>query len=832
MDIDTTRRALVAAIVGGGVVGGSLSPVRGYLDRFAPFTGSAWRDATDRTNRRVESPHGEATVRYDDYGTPHVTAESERALYFAVGYAQAADRLFQLDLQRRVMRGRLSEVVGEATVDSDAFHVQMDFLGGADANLELLEGTPTGDAVEAFSAGVNACIDAEELPVEFGLLEYEPDPWTPADTMLMEQQIAWGLTGSFRTLRRELLAEKFDEETVAELYPNRLDHDAPILRGDDATSGEDEASSATRASAPFASSEPTADVGATDAAADADFLDWLSAFESPPGVGSNSWVVSGEHTDSGAPIVANDPHLSLMAPPVWYEMNLQTDDVSVRGVTFPGVPFVVIGENHGGAWGFTNSGADVIDFYRYETDDGERYRYRDEWREFDAETRTIEVADGEDRDVTVRKTVHGPVIEREGRRVGVSWTGHTATATSRAVHEYSKSDGMDEFLDATRRMDLPTQNVVYADREGNSLYYVTGKIPIRTVDAAERNSASNRQSESADDGEEVWGTRVFDGSAGEAEWEGFEPFGVSSWEGFVPFEEKPHAINPEYVGTANQRITDDPEHYVGESYSDPYRGQRLYELLDERAASDEPMTRRFTKRLQRDTYSKLAEQVGDRLVAAAEDRDGLRDAVETLREWDYRMDRDSRAALVFTRWFERYRREVFAEAFEERGLDESYYPRDWVVATLPEESRWFDGESRADVMARALREALDGTADGETYGDYNTTAAITHPFDQSFLNYPELPTDGSPNTLNNYRKSSAVGSSWRMISPMADGDGSVAILPGGNSGDYFSDHYDDQLRMWADGEYKSMSRKIVGETAIQFEASEEANGGKTEEANR
>ncbi|WP_435178010.1 penicillin acylase family protein [Halorussus sp. AFM4] len=806
MDLDATRRALVAAIVGGGAVGGSLSPVRGYLDRFAPLSGAAWRDATDRTDRRVESPYGPAEVRYDDHGTAHVEGGDERALYFAVGYAQAADRLFQMDLQRRVMRGELSAVVGERALDSDEFHVKMDFAGGAAANLDVLEGTSTMAAVEAFADGVNACREREALPLEFGLLDYEPDPWTPADTMLMEQQISWGLTGSFWTLRRERLARKLGADAAEELYPFRMDHDSPIIRNGSET-GPTASSAGSRRTV-----TPRGDVGAGA------LLDWVGEFERPPGVGSNSWVVSGTQTASGKPIVANDPHLSLMAPPVWYEMNLRTDDVSVRGVTFPGVPFVVIGENDAGAWGFTNAGADVIDFYRYETDDaGDRYRYEGEWREFDTEERTIRVSGGDDRTVTVRKTVHGPVLEREGQRVGVAWTGLTATRTSRAIHLYSESGGMDDFLDATRKMDLPTQNVVYADRDGNTLYYVTGKIPIRTVDAAERSSASNRQSESADDGEEVWGTRVFDGSAGEAEWEGFEPFGVSSWEGFVPFEEKPHVVNPDYLGTANQRIADDPAHYIGEHYATPYRGQRLYDLLDRRAASGKPMDPQFVRRVQRDAKSARAEQLREELVSVAEGRDDLGDAADLFRNWDARMTRDSRAALLFVRWFEQFRRETFGDEFEAAGLDESYYPNDWVLATLPADSRWFGDAGREAVMARALRKALDEVDAGATYGDYNTTAAITHPFDQPFLNYPAYPTDGSAYTLNNYRRESAVGSSWRMVCPLAEREQSVCVLPGGNSGEYFSDHYADQLRLWADGKYKPMSRDLAGETAITFE---------------
>ena len=786
MDIDTRRRALVGAILGGVAAGSSLSPVRSYLRRFAPLSGSAWASATDRTDRTVESPHGPAEVRYDDHGVPHVSADDERAAYFAVGYAQARDRLFQLDLQRRLMRGQLSAVVGEAALDSDEFHVRMDFAGAAETTWEHLSDTDTAPVVRAFVDGVNACRENESLPLEFGLLEYEPDPWTPADTLLMEKQISWDLTGSFRTLRRATAAEKLGATAANELYPARLDHDAPIVRdgnGDGGTAG--------RLSAP---SNPPNDVGSA-------LVDWLGDFESDPGVGSNSWVVSGEHTASGKPIVANDPHLTLMAPPVWYEMNLQYRDASVRGVTFPGVPFVVIGENDAGAWGFTNTGADVVDCYRYETD-GDRYRYRGEWREFESETRTVAVADGRDREVAVKKTVHGPYLEREGEQVGVAWTGHTATETTLAVHRYATSDGMDDVLAATRHFDLPTQNLVYADRDGNTLFSVTGRIPVRRVD-----------------GERVRGDRIFDGSAGEGEWAGFEPFGVSSWEGFVPFEAKPHVRNPDYLATANQRVTADP--YLAEAYASPYRGRRIYAMLDERVNGDEPVDPAFVKEMQADTLDGRAVDLVPELVDAASDADDLQSAVGTLSSWDYRMDRDSRGALLFVHWFDAFREAAVGDVLDSAGLGEQYYPRDWVLAHL-DGDRWFGEGDRTTAMVAALREAVETVESKgyETYGDYNDTGAITHPFDQSFLNYPALPTDGSSHTVNNYRIDSAVGSSWRMVCPM-DGD-SVAILPGGNSGDYFSDHYRDQLRAWADVEYRSMTRELRGETTVTVEEGETA----------
>jgi penicillin amidase len=788
MDSDLTRRALVGAILAGGVGASVFSPVRGYLERFAPLSGSAW-DATDQPDSRtIGSPYGAAEVRYDEYGVPNVTGESEEAVYFAVGYAQARDRAFQMDLQRRLMAGELAAVVGSAAVDSDEFRTKMDFTGAAQVTWDSLADSRAGELTEAYTAGVNEIMADDPSALEFSLLEYEPDPWTPVETILMQKQIAWTLTGSFRALRTALVADRLGEEVAEELYPSRLDHESPIIRD----KGTDQASQQRTASG-RGSSRHTVDPG---------LVDWLSEFESPSGIGSNSWVVAGEHTASGAPIVANDPHLSLMVPPVWYEMNLSTPETSVRGVTFPGVPFVVIGENDTGAWGFTNTGADVIDFYRYDTRDGE-YRYEDEWRAFETEQRTIEVDGGENRNITVRKTVHGPVIEREGERVGVAWTGHTAESTPQAVYEYSRSEGLDDVVEATEDFDVPTQNLVYADRDGNTLYYVTGRIPIRTTD-----------------GEVVPGGRIFDGSAGEGEWDGFTPFGTSSWEGFVPFEEKPHVTNPDYIGTANQRVVNDPEHYIAEPYSDPYRGIRIYDRLDRRVRSDDPIDPQFIKDLQRDTLDLRAEALVPLLVEvarAAEDTDEIGRYVDALDDWDHRMERDSLAALVFARWVDEYRERVFGPTFEEHDLGASYYPNDWVLQYLDPDSRWFEGRSRAGVMLDALNAAIEAieNAEYDTYGGYNTTGAMDHPLGLDFLGYPALPTDGSRATVNNYAVENPTGSSWRMVCPM-DGPSS-AVIPGGNSGSYFSAHYDDQLELWADTEYKPMSREIRGESTLTFE---------------
>ncbi|WP_435098802.1 penicillin acylase family protein [Halorubrum sp. N11] len=803
MTNDTTRRAVLAAALAAGTGGIAVSSAADLLDSFAPLSGEAWESADRSLPETVESPHGDADVRVDEYGVPHVAADDEAAAYYAIGYLQAFDRLFAMDLQRRLMRGRLSEAVGGSTVESDEFHVAMGFAEAAEATWDLVRESPAGPLVEAFADGVNAAIEAEPLPIEFALVGHEPRPWTPVDSMLMEKQISWTLTGNFSELRRAVVTDRFGADRAADLFPRQLDHDATILDGDEQRLGGE----ATRR---------VAAAGRQQAAAsdpvDADLTAWLSGFESPTGVGSNSWVVSGDHTASGTPIVAYDPHLSLMAPPLWYEQHVETPERSVRGTTFPGVPFVIAGANDRGTWSFTNVGADVLDCYRYDTDDaGERYRYDGEWREFETETRTIPVAGGEDREIEVKRTVHGPLIEREGRQVGVAWTGHTATRTTVAIDELGRSEGFDDALAATRTFDLPTQNLVYADADGRTMYYATGKLPIREVDD-----------------EAVAGDRIFDGSAGEGEWAGFEPFGRSSWDGFVPFEEKPHAIDPDVLSTANQRVIDDPRHYVGVAYATPYRGARIADRLDDAVESGEPTDPAFHRALQRDVHDGRAAQLVPDLIAAVEAANGSGEAdsggeggvsdravsaAETLDDWGYRMDRDSRAALVFARWLDRFRRLAFEPTFDAVDLDETYHPNDWVLATLPDDDPIFDDTSRAETMVAALEESLAEIDDAgwEAYGDWNSTAAITHPLggEAPFLNYDELPADGSRTTVKNYRVDDAVGSSWRMV--VRPGTDATAVIPGGNSGDYFSEHYDDQLRAWLDNDQKPMS---LGEAPV------------------
>lgn len=781
--------ALVALV--GAVVAGSQ-----YIGLAAPFSGASFATVDLQDPGRIESPNGHAEVTYDDEGVPHVTAENERALYFAVGYLQARDRLFQMDIQRRVMNGTLSEVAGNATLASDRFHERMGFREAAEATWDRLEDTDHGAKLEAFSAGVNRFIETRPLPMEFRLNDYRPRRWTPVATLLVGQQISWRLSGGFEDLEAATVRRKLPAAT--DLFPRRLDHDAHII--DDDRQGQSWSPSG----------NATAGGGGEPAAVGAVY-ESVRRFEGQGGLGSNNWAVAGEHTASGKPLLANDPHLSLQAPPVWYEMSLSAPDLDVRGVGFPGIPFVILGTNREVSWGVTNVGADVTDFYTYEWRNG-RYWYDGEWREPRTETRELGVSGGPNETITVRKTVHGPLIEREGQRVAVAWTGLTAQNQSLAVDRVNHADSLADVRAALRDFHVPAQNWVAADRDGTDImYYPAGKYPVRRVD-----------------GEVVPGNSVFNGSAGHGEWAGFMPYGQSNWSGFVPFEAIPHLNDPAVVGSGNQRVADDPGFYMGTSrnFASPYRGKRIYQLLRRHVAADDPVTMADLKAMQRDTHSLAAEGFTPIILNATDEmppRAANLVAEAGLDSWNYEMVPDSRAALVYSRWVRHYRNATFGDEFYANGLDRGYYPRFWTLQHLPADSPWFDDErtarpeTRADIAAQAMNRTVTEleTEGWETYGDYARTD-IDHPFPVSFLDYPEKPIAGAPFTLANYRPNpggTPAGSSWRLV---AGPDAAVGIIPGGNSGRYFSPHYADQLERWRTGRYKPLPFSADGGPHIVF----------------
>lgn len=546
------------------------------------------------TDGEVEVPglSAEVEVLRDEHGVPQVYADTAEDLFYAQGFVQAQDRFFEMDFRRHVTSGRLSELLGHEALESDMYVRTMGWRRVAEQELSLLD-QDTRDYLESYSAGVNAYIDSHtpaEMSVEYSLLaldglDYAPEEWTPADSVAWLKAVAWDLRGNMtEEIERAVMSVRHSEEDIAFLYPEYpYDRHPPIVTQGavvDRVFEQDATGSDTRR--PTRPALPAATVASLERL-EGGLARMPRLMGSGQGVGSNSWVVDGEHSETGKPILANDPHLGTSVPGIWYQMGLHCREVTedcpfdVSGFTFSGVPGVVIGHNQQIAWGFTNLAADVVDLY-LEKVEGRSYEYDGRRRPLEIREERIEIA-GEAAPFTflVRSTRHGPLlsdVSRElstvganarvgegapergnGYAVALAWTALTPGRTADAIFMIDRATGWDEFREATRHFAAPSQNMVYADRDGHIGYQAPGQIPVRKA-----------------------------GHTGEYPVEGWLP--SNDWTGsFVPFGALPSLLDPDAgtITTANQAVVGpDYPYHLGSSWSYGYRSRRIAALLERR----------------------------------------------------------------------------------------------------------------------------------------------------------------------------------------------------------------------------------------------------------
>lgn len=735
-------------------------------------------------------------VYRDAHAVPHVFAESDEDLFRAVGYLHASDRLFQMDLQRRVAFGRLAEVLGPSLVDTDVFLRELGLAWAAERSVEAMDEETFG-VLEAYAEGVNARIgeaSPHALPLEFKLLNTRPEAWTPLDSVAFAKYMGWTLSGTFEDLELALFTDAYGAEAADELFPVETPLPLPIIPE------EGPAPSPAR-SAPLAAHVP---------AAARHLLSRYAALSplvrSAPDVGSNNWVVHGSRTDDGAPLLANDPHLGLTQPAIWYQVRLKSPRYDVYGVSLLGAPPVVLGFNEDVAWGFTNVGADVVDFFEEQVnpDDEDQYLYQGQWRDFELREEVIGVKGARSVPLTIRISVHGPVLTSHGQTVAMQWTGHRATNELRGLLAMNRASTWEAFREALEDFQVPAQNVVYADADGNIGIVVNGLYPLR---------------------KQGLGRLPVDGSSGD-----------SDWLGFVPMDEVPSARNPTqgFLVSANQVPTGDAyPHYLGWSWADRYRAARIQEVLN----ATEAATAEEMRALQLDHVSVAAREFVPLLLQAVEGEPGggvslhaqALAAVARLEAWDYEMDAEEVAPTLYWRWLSNYRQATFGDEWDAASLEDVGMPSVTVLEVLSKTepaSPWFDDvetpspEARDDLLVRAFVQTLDDLEEeigpvlaGWTWGEYHRIQLV-HLTGLEAFSSEALPRPGGSFTVDVAHGSLTEegllvtgGPSWRLVvdfAPALAGGAPDAwgVYPGGQSGSPLSPHYLDLFDLWMAGEYQ------------------------------
>ncbi len=734
---------------------------------------------------QVRGLNAPVEIRRDSLGVPHIWAGSTRDLLFAQGFAHAQDRLWQLELLRRGAEGRLAEVFGPDYVDTDRFLRGIGIWWAAGRAERELE-PRVRRWLEAYAAGVNAGVASRSgaLPPEFILLRTEPGIWTVRHTLAVEKLMAWDLAlyGTSRNMARA--AERLGEERARRLLPGEQSSRATILVG----------AAPPRVPAPAALLLEAASIARA----------------------SNSWVIGGEHTRSGAPILANDTHLRLQAPSLWYLVGLHADAsppaastdgapaIDAVGMSLPGAPLVVLGRNRAVAWGFTNAMVDDLDFFLERTDpaDSTRYLTPAGSEPFIVVTDTIH-AKGAERPVVFRQrfTRHGPVLsdvdDGFGERViSFRWVAHDPSPTFQALHAMNVADGADALVRALDGFENPHQNVVYADTAGRYGFVMAGRVPTRA------------------NGEPP---PLLPVPGWTGEWD---------WTGQLPYAEHPRLESPPrgFVVTANNRQTAGPDaETITRFWAPPFRALRITRLLEERIARGELFNADIVHRMQLDVGDEHAARYRDRAVEAAEGA-GLANAAQVLADWDLRASADSRGAALYYPWLH----SLGAAAAEDLyGSGGGWFP-DAALNELLERRRpfWVEEDAGAayDAMARDAMRSADSIAAGMRWGELQSVR-VEHAFGgRKWLDRVfgfDIGGDPRPGTGSTVNASAASGGFPRVVAygpsqrhvvdlgetserqgapdsesvPIAGG----FILPSGQSGVPFSSHYRDQYPLWRDG---------------------------------
>ncbi len=766
-------------LIGNLVKNSQIPPIGQFLNPF----GGCWQNigmnsfTAEKANfKELKAP---AQILLDERLVPHIFAQNDHDLYFLQGYITAKHRLWQMEFQTHAAAGRLSEILGSNLLNYDKQRRRIGMVYGAEKALKSLESDPTSkEIVHAYADGVNAYIKSlrpKDYPIEYKLLGYSPEEWTPLKTALLSKSMADNLTGNESDLRNSNALKLFGQERFDKLYPDFPSGLDPVIP---------EGTPWDFSPIPI----PTADSTQQTTPTATSFISTpLPDHSEKKHLGSNNWAVSGQKTASGSPILCSDPHLGLSLPAIWFELQLHSPTVNVYGVGLAGAPGVIIGFNEHIAWGVTNATRDVKDWYQMEFKDKQQKEYKSDgnWKKTRQRIEEIKVKNAATVYDTVTYTHIGPIVydmdaENEKKGMALRWVAHDSSNEMLAFYHLNHAKNYEEFVNALTYYDCPGQNFVYASQEGDIAIWHQGKFPLRRADQ---------------------GQLLMDGTQS-----------INEWQGFIPQEHNPHIFNPitGFVGSANQHPTakDYPYIYHNNGF-EYYRNRRMNQQL----STLDSITVEDMMRLQNDSYNLTAAEVLPSLLSYLQ-TDGIDNeehgAYQALKQWNY----FNLAEQIAPSLFELFWDKLYDYLWDEISTASMSlpYPDEYITTQLlitEPENEFMDiqktmdkRETAGDLVRLAFKDAVKEMAEKDStameWGNFRGTS-IRHLARIPALSRMNLPSNGSYNILNASTKYS--GPSWRMIVAFGKPLKAWGVYPGGQSGNPASPHYDDMVDKWLKGEY-------------------------------